>query len=85
MSSRGRQRHDQPGPRHKAEWYDQSEEPEVLSAGDRMFVACEGGPSASRVESFPPRLEIEEVDGLYVLDDSGARDSWRYVFVPRRP
>jgi hypothetical protein len=83
MAARGVHRVDQPGPRHDAGWYDQSDEPEVLAVGDRLFVACEGGPSASRLETFPPRLEIEEVDGLYVLDDRGARETWRYVFVPR--
>jgi hypothetical protein len=74
-----------PGPRHSPEWYDQSSEAVVLSDGDRMFVACEGGPSRSRLEQFPPRLEIEERDGTYVLFDEGPRDAWRYVFVPRTP
>ena len=48
-----------------------------------MLVACEGGPSSSRLEAFPPRLEVVEADGLYVLVDDGPRESWRYVFVPR--
>jgi hypothetical protein len=74
-----------PGPRHSAEWYDQSGEPNVLEAGDRMFIHCEGGPSNSRLEAFPPRLEIDEVDGTYALEDMGPRDAWRYVFVPREP
>ena len=73
---------EQPGPRHTPDWYDQSAEPVVLHEGDRMFVACEGGPSASRLEYFPPRLEVPEKDGLYVLMDEGPRDTWRYVFVP---
>jgi hypothetical protein len=67
------------------DWYDQSAEAVVLADGDRMFVACEGGPSHSRLEHFPPRLEIEERDGTYVLLDEGPRDRWRYVFVPRTP
>jgi hypothetical protein len=71
-----------PGPRHSADWYDQSAERVVLREGDRMFVACEGGPSASRLEYFPPRLEVAEEDGVYVLVDEGPRDTWRYVFVP---
>jgi hypothetical protein len=33
---------------------------------------------------FPPRLEIAERDGIYVLRDIGPRDEWRYDFVPRR-
>ena len=73
----------QPGPRHSPDWYDQSDEVVVLRPGDRLFVACEGGPAASRLEHYPPRLEVQEKDGLYVLVDVGPRDSWRYVFVPR--
>jgi hypothetical protein len=74
---------DHPGPRHSADWYDQSKEATILEAGDRMLIACEGGPSSSRLELFPPRLEVEEHDGTYVLFDDGPRDHWRYVFVPR--
>jgi hypothetical protein len=54
-----------------------------LHPGDRFFIRCEGGPSTSRLEAFPPRLEVEESDGVYVLDDDGRRDQWRYLFVPR--
>jgi hypothetical protein len=75
---------DQPGPRHSPDWYDQSGEATVLETGDRLFVPCEGGPSNSRLEIFPPRLEIDEDDGMYVLLDDGPRDQWRYVFVPRQ-
>jgi hypothetical protein len=70
------------GPRHSPDWYDQCDEAVVLRPGDRLFIACEGGPSASRLEHFPPRLEVREKDGLYVLQDDGPRDTWRYVFVP---
>jgi hypothetical protein len=70
------------GPRHSADWYDQSDEAVVLHEGDRIFVACEGGPSASRLETYPPRLEVPEKGGMYVLQDDGPRDGWRYVFVP---
>jgi hypothetical protein len=73
-----------PGPRHSPGWYDQSAEAYVLEAGDRMFIQCEGGPSTTRLELFPPRLEILERDGMYVLRDVGLRDTWRYEFVPRR-
>jgi hypothetical protein len=71
------------GPRHAFDWYDQSRELVPLDEGDRVFIACEGGPCASRLETFPPRLEIEERDGSYVLLDDGPRDTWRYLFVPR--
>src|SRR5262245_51384975 len=54
--------------------YDQSGEPVVLEPGDRFFVRCEGGPSTSRLEVFPPRLEVEETDGIYVLEDDGPRE-----------
>ncbi len=70
------------GARHADDWYDQSGELVVLQPGDRLFVPCEGGPCRSRLERFPPRLEIEEPDGTYVLDDDGPRSDWRYVFVP---
>jgi hypothetical protein len=47
-----------------------------------MFIACQGGPSISRLERYPPALEIEERGGLYVLEDDGPPEQWRYVFVP---
>ena len=46
-----------------------------------MFIACEGGPSQSRLVTFPPPLEIPERGGMYVLDDTGEPTEWRYVFV----
>jgi hypothetical protein len=57
----------------------------VLQEGERLFIPCEGGPSTSRRERFPPPLEVEEKDGVYVLVDEGALEDWRYVFVPREP
>jgi hypothetical protein len=69
-------------PRHDPGWYDQSGEDVKLAPGDRFFIACEGGPSWTRLERFPPRLEVPEQDGMYVLDDDGRRDDWRYVFIP---
>ena len=83
MSWRGAKYLHHPGPRHSPDWYDQSGEAVVLSAGDRLIIECVGGPSRSRVELFPPRLEIEERTGTYVLEDSGPRLDWRYVFVGR--
>jgi len=46
-----------------------------------MLIECEGGPCRSRLEMFPPRLEIEEQGGMYVLNDDGPIFLWRYVFV----
>jgi hypothetical protein len=53
-----------------------------IRSGDRLFVPCEGGPCQSRLEFFPPRLEIVERGGLYVLIDEGDVQDWRYLFVP---
>jgi hypothetical protein len=83
VSWRGARHLNHPGPRHSPEWYDQSNEATVLTAGDRMFIACEGGPCQSRLEMFPPRLEVEEREGIYVLMDDGPRDQWRYIFIAR--
>ena len=81
--NRGARRGADAGPRHSPGWYDQSAEVTELREGDRLFIPCEGGPAATRLELFPPRLELDERDGTYVLDDDGPRDRWRYVFVPR--
>ncbi len=71
--------------RHSARWYEQAGEAVTLQPGDRFFIPCEGGPSTSRLEAFPPRLEVEEREGAYVLVDDGPRDEWRYVFAPGNP
>ena len=52
-----------------------------MRVGDRMFVQCDGGPCISRLETFPPRLEIEEAGGLYVLVDEGPIEDWKYRFL----
>jgi hypothetical protein len=67
---------------HSFEFYDQRDEFVVLRPGDRLFVPCEGGPSTSLLETYPPRLEVTERGGTYVLEDHGARGQWRYRFVP---
>jgi hypothetical protein len=54
----------------------------ALASGDRLFGPCEGGPCISRLEHFPPRLEIGEQGGTYVLLDVGPRADWKYIFVP---
>ena len=56
-----------------------------IAPGDRMLIRCEGGPSMCRVEHFPPRLEIEERGGLYVLADDGPAWEWSYHWVPDLP
>jgi len=48
-----------------------------------MLIACDGGPSRSRLVRYPPPQEIEETTGLYVLVDDGPPEGWRYQFVPR--
>ena len=48
---------EQPGPRHAPEWYDQIGEATVLTEGVRLLIPCEGGPSVSRLERFPPRID----------------------------
>jgi len=70
--------------RHSADFYDQHDEFVALQPGDRLLVPCEGGPCISRLETYPPRLEITERGGTYVLVDGGAREAWRYLFVPDR-
>ena len=52
-----------------------------MDVGDRMLIPCDGGPCTSRLVLFPPPLEIEERDGVYVLVDDGSPESWRYDFV----
>lgn len=69
------------GPRHSERIYDQSGEPVVLRTGDRFLVPCRGGPCTSRLEIYPPRLEIDEYEGMYVLVDDGPRDDWYYRFI----
>jgi hypothetical protein len=68
-------------PRHSDEWYGDALSGSQLQAGDRLFIPCQGGPCISRLEIFPPRLELEEEGGLYVLVDDGLPESWVYQFV----
>jgi hypothetical protein len=68
--------------RHSADWYGSAFEGGEVRAGDRIFVQCDGGPCTSRLETFPPRLEIEEKGGLYVLLDEGPIEDWKYQFLP---
>ena len=66
----------------RLEWYETCWQGEGIQSGDRIFVPCEGGPCISRLETFPPRLEIRERSGTYALDDHGSLPEWRYIFVP---
>ncbi len=52
-----------------------------MEHGQRMLIRCEGGPSQSRLVRYPPPVEVEESEGLYVLVDDG---SARAVVVPVR-
>jgi hypothetical protein len=55
--------------------------------GDRMLIACEGGPWISRLLRYPPPFEIEVgTDGVYVLDERDTPDGTYpvYVYVPQR-
>jgi hypothetical protein len=56
-----------------------------MEPGHRMLIPCEGGRSISRLVRFPPPVEIEERDGVYVLVDDGPVEHWRYAFVPHAP
>lgn len=45
-----------------------------------MLIPCRGGPSAWRTATFPPPVEVVLVEGVYVLVDDGAPETWRYEF-----
>lgn len=65
-------------PRHR--WTPQPRPP--LENGDRLFIRCAGGPTSTRLVTFPPPVEIEERGGMYVLNDDHANhDHWVYEFV----
>ena len=53
--------------------------------GERFLIACEGGPSQSRLVRWPFPLEIVERGGLYVLCDVGPVSDWSYVWVANAP
>jgi hypothetical protein len=56
----------------------------AVEDGERMLIPCEGGgPSMSRLVRFPPPLEIDEREGVYVLVDDGPPERWRYDFIRR--
>jgi len=67
--------------RHSPEWYGGAFRESPLQRGDRILIRCDGGPCLSRLETFPPRLEIQERTGMYVLVDDGPLEAWSYRFV----
>jgi hypothetical protein len=71
------------GASHSPEWYRSQLDSGEVRVGQQLLIRCQGGPSYSRLETFPPPLEVEERGGLYVLDDDGPVHRWRYEFVPR--
>ena len=54
-----------------------------MEDGERMLLPCDGGPSRRRRVRYPPPLEIEESNGMYVLVDEGPPEHWSYLFVPK--
>ena len=46
-----------------------------------MMIPCRGEPTGWRTATFPPPLEVEAGDGLYVLVDDGPPEHWMYEFV----
>jgi len=67
--------------RHSEEWYVDALRNSPPQRGDRIFIRCEGGPCLSRLETFPPRIEIQEKSGLYILVDDSPTEAWIYQFV----
>jgi hypothetical protein len=52
-----------------------------VDPGERMLLWCDGGPSRSRLERFPPPLEVDVDGGMYVLVDDGPAEHWHYQFI----
>jgi hypothetical protein len=51
-----------------------------------MLLACDGGPSQSRLVHWPPPLEVADRGGMYVLvDDAPDPFHWTYHWVPAPP
>lgn len=71
-----------PEAKHSANWYTAALEDPPMRFGDRMFIQCAGGPCTSRLETFPPRVEIQGRGGLYVLLDDDPLAEWKYQFLP---
>ena len=52
-----------------------------MDVGEQMMIPCRGGPTGWRTATFPPPLEVEAGDGLFVLVDDGPPEHWMYEFV----
>jgi hypothetical protein len=72
----------EPPRRHRAAFYP-IEHIRDVKVGDRLLIPCDGGPGLSRLETFPPRAELLEHGGLYVLEDDGPISDWRYRFIEK--
>jgi hypothetical protein len=68
-------------PRHSPDYYRERLGDETPAVGDRMWIPSVGGTIQSRMERFPPPLEIHQDGGVYVLIDEGPPGDWRYEFV----
>ncbi len=71
------------GPRHSAGWYRDLLGDRTIRPGRQLLIRCVDGPSRVRLETFPPRLEIEVRGGVYVLEDDGPVHQWSYRLVSR--
>ncbi len=69
------------GPRHSVGWYRDVLGEDAVRPGRQLMIRCMDGPSRVQLETFPPRLEIRERGGVYVLDDDGPVHGWTYRFV----
>ena len=72
---------DQTEARHSEHWYADTLRTDRLRNGDQLFIRCHGGPCLSRLETFPPRVEVQEKGGVYVLVDDGPIEDWAHEFV----
>ena len=71
------------GPRHTPDWYEQEgRERPCAWVGQRMLIRCNGGPCFSRLDTFPPLLELDVPGGHYTLVDDGPAHEWWYRFAP---
>jgi len=71
------------GPRHSPGWYRDLPGGRAPRPGQQLLIRCHDGPSRVRLETFPPRLEIEVRGGVYVLEDDGPVHLWAYRLVAR--
>ena len=70
-----------PDARHTPGWYRQSFGADPARPGAPLMLRCDGGPLVSRLETFPPPIEVAVPGGVYVLVDDGPVHRWHYQFV----